>query len=171
VVYQKDAIVLTKIPETYRGLRRMLLRWARSNVRECLVMARYLYTPFRRGDSGTAWMRLGGSVELGMLILEETLKVGLFLNMLFHPVITLSGLAVGCATTAILPAMVYQFRRPGLFGCIWGLAYTYFWITCLFWISGWGLMTAGCSGWLTRGTGRTPAALPALAVQKHSEVV
>lgn len=171
VVYQKDAIVLTKIPETYRGLRRMLLRWARSNVRECLVMARYLYTPFRRGDSGTGWMRLGGSVELGMLVLEETLKVGLFLNILFHPVITLSGLAIGCATTAILPATVYQFRRPGLFGCVWGLAYTYFWITCLFWISGWGLLSAGCSGWLTRGAGRAPATLPALAVKKHSEAV
>jgi len=38
VVYQRDAVVLTKVPTRFSGLRRMLLRWARSNVRENLVM-------------------------------------------------------------------------------------------------------------------------------------
>lgn len=171
VVYQKNAIVLTKIPERYQGLRRMLLRWARSNVRESLVMARYLYTPFRRGDSGSGWLRLGGSVEIVLLVLAETFKVGLLVNLLCAPLLTLSGVAMGCLSAAVLPALVYQFRRPGLFGCVWALAYTFFWTTCLFWVSGWGLLTAGRSGWLTRGVGRGFVVPSALAVKRHSEAV
>jgi hyaluronan synthase len=170
VVYQKNAVVLTTIPETYQGLYRMLLRWARSNVRECLVMAQYLYRGFRRQDQGAGWLRLAGTMELLILPLAETMKVGLLLHLLFHPLITLPVLATGCAMSAALPAVVYQFRRPGLYGCVWALAYCAFWLTCLSWISAWGLFSAGCSGWLTRGMAGARPQL-ALAVEKRSEAI
>lgn len=167
VVYQKDAVVLTKVPVAYRGLYRMLLRWARSNVRESMVMAHYLYTNFRRRDTGAGWLRLAGSLELLFLPVSEMMKVGFFLGVLANPVVSLPAIATSCTLAAVLPATVYQFRRPGLFGCVWALAYTCFWLTCLSWISGWGLVSAGCSGWLTRGTGATlPLPLP---VKEHSQ--
>lgn len=158
VVYQKEAIVLTKVPEAYRGLSRMLLRWARSNVRECLVMSQFLYTRFRRGDGGGMWLRLDGTLELLLLPLIEAAKIGLLVNILAHPVIIIRLLTLGCLISAIMPAIVYQFRRPCLAGCLGALGYAVYWTACLSWISFWGLLSAGRSGWLTRGL--TGAAAP-----------
>jgi hyaluronan synthase len=156
VVYQKEAIVLTKVPEAYQGLSRMLLRWARSNVRECLVMSQFLYTRFRRGDDGGLWLRLDGTLELLLLPLIEAAKIGLLVNILAHPVIIVRILTLGCLISAIMPAIVYQFRRPCLAGCLGALGYAVYWTVCLSWISFWGLLSAGRSGWLTRGlTGAT----------------
>jgi hyaluronan synthase len=168
VVYQKDAVVLTTIPETYRGLYRMLLRWSRSNVRECLVMAKFLYRPFRPAGEGAGWLRLAGTVELLILPVAETMKIGLLLHLILHPMLTLPAMASACLVSAILPATIYQFRRVGLFGCVWALSYCCFWLSCLSWISGWGLFSAGCSGWLTRGGCGATTPL-ALAGKEHSE--
>jgi len=166
VVYQKEAVVLTTIPDAYKGLSRMLLRWARSNVRECLVMAGYLYGQFRRREPGEGWLRLAGTVELIFLPLSEALKCALLLNLLFHPLVTFRAVLVGCAISAILPTLVYQTRQRGLYAYKWALAYAIFWVTGLFWISSWGLCSAGCSGWLTRTLGsRTPQL--ALTVKEH----
>lgn len=166
VVYQKDAVVLTKIPDTYKRLSRMLLRWARSNVRERLVMAGFLYRRFRRGGGGAGWLRLAGTVDLVFLPLAEVLKCAFVLNVLLHPLVTVRVMVVGCAIAALLPAIIYQSRQKGLYAYKWALTYTLFWATSLFWISGWGLCSAGCSGWLTRnlGSGTPPLAL---AVKEH----
>jgi len=80
----------------------------------------------------------------------EALKVGCLLGLFFHPLPTLRVLAMGCFVAAILPAVIYQFRRPGFFGLGWAVAYSFFWVFCLSWISLWGLFTAAHSGWLTR---------------------
>lgn len=169
VVYQKRAIVLTKIPDNYKGLTRMLLRWARSNVRECLVMASFLYTRFRRQGGGAGWLRVGGTVELIFLPLAEALKCAFLLNLLFHPLLMLRALVIGCAITAIMPALIYQMRQRGLYAYLWAITYALFWSTALFWITTWGLFSAGCSGWLTRGIACRPATVP-LTVKEHPEI-
>jgi len=168
VVYQKDAVVLTTIPTTYGGLYRMLLRWARSNVRECLVMLQFLPRRFRRGDAGAGWVRLSGLLELAFLPAAEVLKVACLLGLFFAPLPALRALAVGCLITAALPAFLYQFRRPGLFGVLWAVAYSFFWVFALSWISLWGLFTAAHSGWLTRGLTSQPLPAP-LAVQESPD--
>lgn len=164
VAYQKDAVVLTTVPTHYRGLYKMLLRWARSNVRETLVMLRYLPRRFRRGDSGGGWVRLSGLVSLTMLPTAETLKVAGLTGLLLAPVPGARALFAGCLTAALIPVVVYQFRERGLFGLIWGVAYCFFWMFTLSWISLWGLATAAHSGWLTRGPGQRPR--PAVTVAK-----
>lgn len=170
VVYQKRAVVLTKIPDAYRGLSKMLLRWARSNVRECLVMAGFLYGRFRRGDSGSGWLRLAGTLELVFLPLTEALKFALLLNLLFHPLVTFRVMLLGCAVSAILPAIIYQSRQRGFYAYKWAFSYAIFWVMGLFWISSWGLCSAGCSGWLTRGLGVQPARVALAAVKEHPGV-
>ncbi|WP_428564522.1 MAG: glycosyltransferase family 2 protein [Solidesulfovibrio sp. DCME] len=156
VAYQKDAIVLTTVPTSYKGLYRMLLRWARSNVRECLVMLRFLPRRFRRGDSGAGWVRLAGFAELLLLPATEIVKVGGLAVLCLAPVAGLSGLLAGCLVAAAVPAVTYQFRERGAFGLIWGVAYCFFWVFALSWITLWGLVTAARSGWLTRDL-ETPA--------------
>ena len=45
--YQRTALVYTLVPETYKGVCRMYLRWERGNVRESLVQLGYLFTRYR----------------------------------------------------------------------------------------------------------------------------
>lgn len=48
VLFQRNAIVLTDVPEKYQGLYKMFIRWGRSNVRENLAMAKYVFTNFKK---------------------------------------------------------------------------------------------------------------------------
>lgn len=150
ITYQRDAIVNTKVPCGYKGLCRMLLRWARSNVRECLVMTQFLYGRFRRPGDGAAWVRVAGTVELLLFPLMESMKVGLLLTLLLHPLSLINIVACGCTVAAILPACVYFLRRPTVSCYPLALTYAIFWVFGLSWVTFWGLYSAGCSGWLTR---------------------
>jgi hyaluronan synthase len=151
VVYQREAVVLTKIPSTFTGLRRMLLRWARSNVRENLVMLSFIMGRFRPNDSGGGWIRLFSATQLFRMTLGEAFKFAVVAQLVLAPVYTLVILAVGCIISASLPALVYQKRHGGWFGWRWAIPYSFYWLFCLYWISLWGLLTASRSGWLTRG--------------------
>ena len=151
VVYQREAVVLTKVPITFTGLRRMLLRWARSNVRENLVMLSFMISRFRPNDGGSGWIRLFGTTQFIRMTLGEAFKFAVMAQLLMVPVHTLFILAVACIISASLPALVYQKRYGGWFGWRWAIPYVFYWLFCLCWISLWGLLTASRSGWLTRG--------------------
>jgi len=156
VVYQRNAVVLTKMPVSYGGLRRMLLRWARSNVRENLVMISYLLRRFRTGHNGSEWIRLFSATQLLRMTLGEAFKVVFIIQMLFSPIMTFIPVVLGCFSAAVLPAVVHQLRYGGWFGWRWAIPYSFFWLFCLSWISLWGLATAPKSGWLTRGMATLP---------------
>ncbi len=151
VVYQKDAVVKTKMPISFSGLRRMLLRWARSNVRESLVMAAFIFHPFRRNDTGGGWIRFFGSLQLFRLSVGEVLKLGLVTQLLVDPLPAAKAMILGCLFASLLPALVYQIRYRSWFGWQWALPYSFFWLISLSWISTWGLLSASRSHWLTRG--------------------
>jgi hyaluronan synthase len=150
VVYQRDAVVLTKMPISYAGLRRMLLRWERSNVRESLAMISFLLKPFRTGHPGGGWVRLFSSLQLIRMTVGQAFKIWLGLQLVLSPIPTLLSVAVGCFIAAVLPAVVHQLRYGGWFGWQWAIPYSFFWMVALSWISVWGLVTAPRSGWLTR---------------------
>jgi len=164
VVYQREAVVLTKIPTSFKGLRRMLLRWARSNVRENLVMLSFIMGRFRCADSGSGWIRLFSATQFFRMTIGEASKFAVAAQLYLVPVPTLVIMAVGCIISAALPALVYQWRYGGWFGWRWAIPYAFFWLFCLCWISLWGLVTAPRSGWLTRELvkGSIPSKLPAV---------
>ena len=151
VVYQREAAVLTKVPITYAGLRRMLLRWARSNVRENLVMLSFIMGRFRPADSGSGWIRLFSVTQLFRMTMGEASKFALAVQLYLAFVPTLIIIAMGCIISAVLPALVYQWRYGGWFGWRWAIPYAFYWLFCLCWISLWGMLTASRSGWLSRG--------------------
>jgi hyaluronan synthase len=156
VVYQRAAIVLTKMPITFGGLRRMLLRWARSNVRENLVILLFVMKRFRTNDSGTGWIRLFTCTQLFRMAVGESFKLALVVQLLFAPLGTLKVLLLGCLISAIVPALVHQVRFGGWFGWRWAPPYAFFYLFGLSWIPLWGLLTAPRSGWLTRGLPAVP---------------
>jgi hyaluronan synthase len=173
VVYQRKAVVLTKIPSTFTGLRRMLLRWARSNVRENLVMLSFMIGRFRPTDSGGGWIRLFSTTQFIRMTLGEAFKFVVMVQLLLAPMHTLFVLAVACIISASLPALVYQKRYGGWFGWHWAIPYSFYWLFCLYWISFWGLITASRSGWLTRELtsnappSKLPTAFPAASTSSH----
>jgi hyaluronan synthase len=150
VVYQREAVVMTKIPITFKGLRRMMLRWARSNVRENLVMLSFIIGRFRPADSGSGWIRLFSATQLFRMTMGEASKFALAAQLYLAFVPTLMIMMAGCIISALLPALVYQWRYGGWFGWRWAIPYAFFWLFGLCWISLWGLVTAPRSGWLTR---------------------
>ena len=150
VVYQREAIVLTKIPANFRGLRRMLLRWARSNVRESIVMMTFVIRRFRKGDGGGGWIRFISGMQMFRLTVGEALKIGVLAEFLMRPLPTIRVLVIGSLIGAILPATVYHLRYRTWFGWMWAVPYSFLSIFILSWISLWGLLSASRSGWLTR---------------------
>lgn len=150
VVYQRNAVVLTKVPVTYTALRRMLTRWARSNVRESLVMFNFVFKTFRTRGEGANWIRFFSVTQLIRITLFEALKCAMLVALFIHTQSALLGIVLGCVSAAVVPAVVYFLRHRTGFGFRWALPYTFFWISCLAWIPLWGILTAGRSAWLTR---------------------
>ncbi|MDR3570417.1 MAG: glycosyltransferase [Syntrophobacteraceae bacterium] len=150
VVYQRDAVALTKVPTTFKGLRRMLLRWARSNVRESIVMMTFVSRRFRKGDGGGGWIRFISGMQMFQLTVGEALKIGILAEFLMKPLPTFRVLVVGCLINALLPAAIYHVRYRTWFGWMWAVPYSFLSVFILSWISLWGLLSASRSGWLTR---------------------
>lgn len=150
VAYQRTAVVLTQVPTTYATLRKMLLRWARSNVRENLVMCSFVFRRFRPRDSGSNWVRLFCALQLIRMTLFEALKCVVVARLLLLHGVVLGALAVGALLSAFIPGLIYHLRYGGSFGFHWAVPFSFFWLVGLSWISVWGLLTATNSGWLTR---------------------
>jgi len=150
VVYQRSAVVLTKAPTTFGSLRLMLTRWARSNVRESLVMFNYVFKDFRKRGEGANWVRLFTITQMFRMTVFEALKCVLLVALLMQPYNTLLAIVFACAFAAIIPSVVYFLRHRTIFGFLWALPYTLYWMFFLSWIPLWGILTASNSGWLTR---------------------
>ena len=128
----------------------MLTRWARSNVRESLVMFNFVFKAFRARGEGANWIRLFSVTQMIRMTLFEALKCALLVALLIHTHSALLGLVFACVSAAVIPAVVYYLRHGSGFGFRWALPYTFFWMFCLAWIPLWGILTAGKSAWLTR---------------------
>lgn len=163
VNFARRAVVLTEVPLHYKGLCRMLLRWARSNLRETLAMTSFIFRRFRKTPALGARVEL--LISLFYLTAGEWLKLGALGVVLLSPLVMGVNLLLGSLLGGIIPALVYVLRhRDSNF--LWAFPYTLFYMLALSWISLWALLTPHKNGWLTRGLPEPPrtAALPSLAV-------
>ncbi len=151
--FQASAIVLTEVPETTRQLSKMLLRWARSNVRETLALGRFVFTNFRLGK------KLGARVffTLSFLRLLSTPFVffGLLLTLARNPAL-LPWVFAATIVSGLHQTATYTYSRGGV-RALWGVAYSVYSLLCLSWIGTYALFTARRSGWLTRQSVNLPA--------------
>ncbi|MGE4290639.1 MAG: glycosyltransferase [Desulfovibrio sp.] len=147
VHYQSDAVVFTNVPTTYVCLCKMMLRWARSNVRETISMARFAFTKFRSEPVSGARLNLVMSI-LGMTVGEVAKLAGLV--MLFSwPMLAGTKLLMGALVASLLPAAFYLIRHRSS-DFLWAFPYTIYWLATLSWISLYALCTPQRNGWLTR---------------------
>ncbi len=149
--YQGSAVVRSKMPHTYVGLTRMFLRWARSNIRETIVLFRFLFTDFRR--------RRLWPLRVNMLLVVLSLALPPLLVLNNMALLTMSEgyllhrAGVILVFAAFSAAIYYRNERDS--DWVWMVVYKFFWVACLAWILPYAALTLRNTGWLTR-TARPP---------------
>lgn len=167
VLFQRDAVVFTNVPTGYKGLCKMYLRWARSNVRETINMSKFAFRRFRTTSS------LGVRVELSWslvrMILGEMTKVYAFMLLLSNLAVVLPAFLVACCFAALVPAGFYFLRHKDS-DLLWAFTYAPFSGFALSWISLYALFTMKRSGWLTRDLPKTSGTMETVPVPSRFNV-
>jgi hyaluronan synthase len=144
--YQRTARVYTLVPETYKGVCQMYLRWERGNVRESLVQLGYLFTRYRKK------YRFLPMVEFFLAQLEYPLTLlffGLVLaSVVVYPLILINLLAA--LGVASLLNLVYYFWLERDLEFVYGVIYSYYAFFLLQWIYPFACLTVRNRRWLTR---------------------
>lgn len=147
VLFQKNAYVLTDVPEQYKGLYKMFIRWGRSNVRENLMMSKFVFKNFRKESK----------VGARLLFLNQFLTIAMtypfLMVMLFfitvHPLLFLSSTLLGILIVSSFPVVFYA-KKHNLSEALWAYSYSILYTFGLFWIAPYSIVTVGKRGWLTR---------------------
>jgi len=149
VLYQRSAVVLTQVPTGYRELCKMLIRWARSNVRENLAMFPFVFNRFDWRDERL----LGLQLNLLMQTLWMFLPVLTSFIYIYCVVATLGTFVISVLPVVIIwaafPAMIYFLREGGV-NAILAYIFAVFYFITLFWIAPYAVFSIHRSGWLTR---------------------
>ena len=148
VLFQRNAYAYTNVPEKYSGLYKMFIRWGRSNVRENLAMAKYVFTDFREGSkTGPRLLFLNQLIKL-LMSYPSILLMLFFISM--HPLLFISSTLFSILIWSSFPVLFYA-KRYKLSESFWAYSYSIFYTFGLFWITPYAIATASKRGWLTRG--------------------
>ena len=147
VLFQRNAYAYTNVPEKYKGLYKMFIRWGRSNVRENIVMAKYVFTNFRKESK----------IGPRLLFISQALKIIMtypfLLFMLYfiisHPILFLSSTLLSILVVSTFPVLFYA-KRYSVSKAFWAYSYSILFTFGLFWITPYAIATANRRGWLTR---------------------
>lgn len=148
VMFQKNAHVLTNLPEKYKNLYKMFIRWERSNVRENIMMSKFAFTDFRDGaKSGPRLLLINQWLRV---IFAYPVVIMMIVFLLTDPVLYLSTKLCGIVIFSSIPAFYYAVNHSKT-ESIWAYTYSIFYAFSLFWIIPYAIATARKRGWLTRG--------------------
>ncbi|EDP71482.1 chitin synthase [Flavobacteriales bacterium ALC-1] len=148
VLFQKNAIAYTNVPEQYLGLYKMFIRWGRSNVRENLEMAKYVFSNFRtKGKTGTRILFISQFLKI---LMSYPLLLSMLFFVLVHPLLFLGSTLVSIMVASTFSVLFFTYQYKTTQG-IWAYSYSILYTFALFWITPYAIITANKRGWLTRG--------------------
>ena len=147
ILFQSNALVYTKIPENYNNLRRMYIRWERSNVREIFMMSKFAFSNFRPSHTWNPRLLLF-SQWLTMLAAYPAV-LAMLLILFAYPRLFFSSTIVSVALFSIVPAL-YCGIKHNKRKAFWIFTYNIFHSFTLFWITPYAILTVRKRGWLTR---------------------
>ncbi len=147
VHYQRDAMVHTSSPTAVIKLWKMLLRWARSNLRETLVISRFVFGTFR--DGGATGLRINVLISWMNMTLGQAMHLSAALLLVCLPLVIIPKMVLGAAVASCAPGIFYAIRYQSK-RAIWALPYSFFWMACLSWIGLYAQITPHKNGWMTR---------------------
>ncbi|MBO2542874.1 glycosyltransferase [Salegentibacter sp. BDJ18] len=147
VLFQRNAYVLTNIPEKFSSLHKMFTRWERSNVRENLMMSKFAFKTFRAGSkSGPRILLLNQWMKM---LTTYPLLLIMFVLLAAHPVLFITSTLLSILIFSTLPAFFYA-KKYNIAESFWIYSYSIFYTFGLFWITPYAMATASKRGWLTR---------------------
>ncbi|WP_299387292.1 glycosyltransferase family 2 protein [uncultured Lacinutrix sp.] len=147
VLFQKNAIAYTNVPEQYIGLYKMFIRWGRSNVRESLEMAKYVFTNFRdKGKSGTRILFISQFLKI---LMSYPLLIAMLFFVSVHPLLFIGSTSVSILIISTFSVIFFSTKYKTTQG-IWAYSYSILYTFALFWITPYAIATASKRGWLTR---------------------
>ncbi|WP_430613438.1 glycosyltransferase [Flavobacterium sp. JP2137] len=148
VLFQRDALVLTNIPENYTSLYKMFIRWERSNVRENIMMSKFAFKNFRKGPKTGSRILL---INQWIKVIMAYPMIALMLFFVFtHPILFLSAALLSIFIFSSVQVIFYS-KRYTIIESFWVYPYSIFYTFTLFWITPYAIATANKRGWLTRG--------------------
>ena len=147
VLFQRNAYVLTNVPEKYKGLYKMFIRWGRSNVRENIMMGQFVFSKFRKGSK--AGTRLLFFNQWLKIVMAYPFILMMFIFIATHPVLFLSSTLFSILILSSFPVLFYA-KRYNLAESVWAYSYSILYTFGLFWITPYAIATASRRGWLTR---------------------
>ncbi|MBR2363900.1 MAG: glycosyltransferase family 2 protein [Lentisphaeria bacterium] len=154
VEFQRDAVAFTKMPVTYKGVCKMLIRWCRSDVRENWVMTKYAFGSLRLFDLEHAALRMNLIFANGALILPFFWLPMLVGALIISPVMTLLYTVGGSVLWSMMPAVIYAFRYNTR-DALWAFVYGVYSLPFISWICVYSIFTVGNSDWMTRSLAAT----------------
>ncbi|MCK0114443.1 glycosyltransferase [Gelidibacter sp. F63206] len=147
VLFQRNAYCYTNVPERYKGLYKMFIRWGRSNVRENIQMSKYVFTNFREGSKlGTRLLFISQSSKI---IMSYPFLVFMLFFIVMHPVLFISSTFFSILILSSFPVLFYA-KNYKLSESFWAYSYSVLYTFGLFWITPYAIATASRRGWLTR---------------------
>ncbi|UII77962.1 glycosyltransferase family 2 protein [Flagellimonas sp. HMM57] len=148
VLFQRNAYAYTNVPEKYRGLYKMFIRWGRSNVRENIAMSKYVFTNFRKGAKlGTRLLFINQSLKI---IMSYPFLIFMLFFIITHPLLFLSSTLFSILIVSTFPVLIYA-KRYELSESLWAYSYSILFTFGLSWITPYAIATVKRGGWLTRG--------------------
>lgn len=148
VLFQRNAYAYTNVPEKYTGLYKMFIRWGRSNVRENIAMAKYVFTDFRKSSKAGSRLLFINQVLKLVMSYPTILMMLFFISM--DPILFLSSTLFSILIWSSFPVLFYA-KRYNLSESFWAYSYSILYTFGLFWITPYAIATASKRGWLTRG--------------------
>jgi hyaluronan synthase len=149
--FQSTSVVWAKMPSTYSGMVKMFLRWARSNIRETLVLLGYLFKPFR---TDYLWgFRINSVIIASTLVVPYYFIAHSYYLLLTNPLLIYRYLIVVAVMSVPMALIYFRSERDSDFA--WVVAYEVFWIFACQWIMVYAFLTCRRQGaWITRGETR-----------------
>ena len=148
VLFQKHAIAYTKVPEHYKGLYKMFIRWGRSNVRENIEMFKYVFKNFRADTkSGVRLLFINQSL---LIITSYPFLFFMLFFIITHPLLFVSSTFVSLVILSTFSVLFYA-KNYNLKESFWAYTYSILYTFGLFWVTPYAIITANRRGWLTRG--------------------
>lgn len=146
VRYQSDATVLTVVPDTWVGLSRMYIRWARSNVRESSL---WLGFGLQRAMRRREWLAFADGivhfVQIPARIWVSVLSTALFVA---SPALLVRALAATTIVAGIYAVISLRTERGT--ESILGFVYGWMALLTMQWIYPYAAVTVHHNRWLTR---------------------
>lgn len=152
IVYQESAKAYTNMPVTYINLCKMLLRWVRGDIRENILMLKYILNNFSLSNAKSVGLTFHYVIfNIGVLspiVMLPLLTVYLIFNF-FTSVFLLKYVIMMIVLWSILPMIIYT-RKKSLKYSFHSITYSLFSLLFLFWIPLYAILTLNNNKWLTR---------------------